>query len=254
MFKQAIIFLFLGTFFYSYGQVSLQSDGRQITNGSNVGFFRGNHLPDSFLKSGNKTINYKDINGTPYTDNKQKMIHGIASGKLYDSEFKLLNTLFIRYNAFTDNIELSKIDDGIDYFLLKKKVDAWYINLGENMYRAYNYSLENEQKIGFFVIISKDDSKYCTLLKKEKVIFKDAVAQQNAFITASPASFRRASDTYFIKIGNSVNLIPKKKKDFLQLFLLKKELLKKHLDANKYKLTKEKDLITIINYYNSIVI
>ena len=253
MFKLVFIFLLLSTIFYSYGQAPVQSDGRQITNGSNVGFFRGDHLPDSFLKSGNKTINYKDINGTPYTDNKQKTIHGIPSGKLLDSEFKLINTLFIRYNAFSDNIELSKIDDGIDYYLLKKKVDAWYIVLGENKYRAYNYYIDGKSLIGFFVIISNDDKKYCSLLKKEKVTFKNEVVGQNAFVTPSPSHFSNVKDIYYIKIGKAVNEIPKKEKNFIKLFLTKKEELKKHLIENKYKLNKEKDLLAIIKYYNSLI-
>lgn len=254
MFKLVIIFLFLSTFYYSYGQTPLQSDGRQITNGSNIGFIRGDHLPDSFLKSGNKTINYKDINGTPYTYNKQKIINGIPSGKLYDSEFKLINTLYIRYNAFSDNMELSKIDDSIDYYLLKKEHNAWYIVLGENKYRAYNYRKKDRDDIGFFVIISDNDDKYCTLLKKEKIIFKDAVAQQNAFVTSSPTRFTKEKDIYYIKIGDALMQIPKKEKDFIKLFLNKKEQLKKHLTKNKYKLNKEKDLLEIVNYYNSIII
>jgi hypothetical protein len=225
---------------YSYSQIG-NSDGRQIINGSNIGFLRGDHLPDSFLKSGNKTIKYEDINGTPYIDNKQELIHNIPTGKLYTSGNEYINSFFIRYNAYSDNMELSLIDDGIEYFLLKKQVDAWYVILGKHTYRTYDYIEENKNKLGFFVIISKGDSKYCTLLKKEIVTFKDAVAQQNAFITASPPSFSNVKNTYFIKIGDAVQKVPKK------------NILSEKLKKRKYNLSKEKDLLEIVNYYNSIV-
>ena len=250
--KKVILLFFLSIpFYYSYCQIGKRDSG-SIINGSNISFIHGDHLPDSFLKSGNKTFKYKDISGTPYIDNKQELTHNTPTGKLYTSENELINTLFIRYNAYSDNMELSSLDDGINYYLLKKKTNAWYIVLGKNRYRAYNYSLENEQKLGFFVIISNDDINYCTLLKKESVLFKDQVAEQNAFITPSPPSFTKAKNTYFIKIGDAVQKIPKKKKDFLELFLIKKDKLKKYLNENNHKLSREKDLLAIVNYYNSI--
>ena len=228
--KTILLFLLISTSISSFCQIGSQTPGN-ITSGSNFGFIQGNHLPDSFLKSNNKTFSYKDINGTPYIVDKKELVRGIPTGKLYTSDFELINTLFIRYNAFADNMEISKIDDGIDYYLLKKKSNAWYIVLGNNKYRAYNYPSENQQRIGFFVIVSENDTGYCALLKKEKVIFKNAKAEQNAFITSSGPSFVKTKGVYFIKIGDALSKIPKKKKDFVNLFIINKDLLKKPFES-----------------------
>lgn len=251
--KILFLFLLICASSNSFCQIGNQTTGNVVSS-SNFGFIQGNHLPNSFLKTGNKIIRYKDIDGTPYVDNKQKLIHEIPSGKIYTSEFKLMNTLFIRYNGLTDNMELSKIDDGIDYYVLKKKPNAWYVVLGTNKYKSYNYNAIDGLKIGFFVIVSIHDNKYCTLLKKEKVNFKDAVVEQNAFIPSSSARFTKAKNRFYIKIGDAINEVPKKEKDFVKLFIKNKDLLEIYLAKNKYKLNNQKDVLKIIDYYNSIVI
>jgi len=249
--KRIIISFLLFSFsFHLFGQIGNQN-GSPLTNGSNIGFLRSDHLPDSFLKSDGKTFKYNDINGSPYIDNRQELKYEIPIGKLYTSKFKLVNTLFLRYNAFTDNMELSTIDDGIDYYILKKKSNSWYIVLGENKYRAYEFSSNGQNQIGFFSIVSEKDTNQYSLLKKEKIIFKNEVKEKNGFLSSFPAEFRRIKDTYFVKIKERVIRIPKKKKDFFNLFSTKQNELKKFINKNKLKITREKDLFEIINYYNS---
>tara|TARA_R110002073_G_scaffold279026_1_gene443223 strand:- start:517131 stop:517913 length:783 start_codon:yes stop_codon:yes gene_type:complete len=251
--KKIVFLLFIGSpFVFCFSQV-IQRDAGQVVSGSNFGFMSGDHLPDSFLKSGNKTYNYNEIQGTPYIDNNQALRFNKPTGKIYTADKEFINTFFMRYNAYTDNVEVSHKDDGIDYYLLNKQVNAWYLALGEATYRAYSYTLDDQNAIGFFVIVSKTDTNYCTLLKKETVTFKDAVVGENAFVTATPPLFNRPKTEYYLKIGDLVQKVPKKSKDLFKLFLLKRELLKEYLSDHKYKLNKEEDLLQIVNYYNSIV-
>jgi len=236
-----------------FGQIG-NSDGRQITNGSNIGFIRGDHLPDSFLKSGNKTIKYKHINGTPYINNKQELKYDIPIGKLFTSRNEYVNTFFMRYNAFNDNIELSLIDDGINYYLLEKKPNSWYLTLGANKYRAYQYILKKEMTVGFFVILSESDTLNYSLLKKEKVIFKDETKEKSSFVSYTPAEFKKGKSAYYLKVEEKLSKVPRKQKDFLKLFHQKKEELKAFIKKNKYSIPDESDLIAIISYYNTIIV
>jgi len=250
--KQVLSFFLFISFFYSFGQIASQDDGR-VRSGSNFGFIQGNHLPDSFLKSRRRTLKYEDIEGTPYINNKQELKHDIPIGTLYSSDFKFMITLFLRYNAYTDNMELSLIDDGIDYQLLKKKPDAWYIVLGKNKYRAYEYYSDDKNVVGFFVIISENDRDHYSLFKKEKIIFQNEIIKKDGFLPSTPDQFKRAKDSYFLRYGEKMMKISRNKKDFFKLFHTKQNILKEYIKTNKYKITNEKDLLVIITYYNSLI-
>jgi hypothetical protein len=63
--KFLLLLFFFTTFYHLFGQVT-NSGGSNVISNTNFGFIHGDHLPDNFLKYGNKTIKYKDVDGTPY--------------------------------------------------------------------------------------------------------------------------------------------------------------------------------------------
>lgn len=101
--------------------------------------------------------------------------------------------------------------------------------------------LVTENKVGF------------NLLKKEKVIFKYAVKEKNAFIPSSPPKFFRLKDTYFFSFKGKILEIPNRKKDFLKLFSTKQNKLQQFIGSKKLKINKEEDLLQIISFYNKII-
>jgi hypothetical protein len=227
-------------------------DGGEIVNSTNLGYLGSNHLPDSFLKSKNKVITYKDVEGTPYINNNSGANNNLPIGKVYDKDFKYISTAFIRYNAYTDNMEVSLMSDGVDYYLLKKQPDFFYVVLNKKRYRAYNYIDDKVDKTGYFIIVSEDDKEHGVLLKKEKILFKKASQANNSFVTSTPPSFIKTKDTYYIKLGNQVNKVPKKKKEFFSMFKDKSFQIKTFASKNKLKINKEESLLRIVKYYNEL--
>lgn len=241
------IFLFLLIFSNSIGQIPTQGSGQVIT-GSNVSIFDNLNSSNLSLESNPKTLTYEHIEGSPYIDNAVGANKNLPIGKFYTPEFEYMETALARYNAFTDNMEVSLLEDGVDYYLLKKKSNFLYIILGEKTYRAY----EMNGTIGFFVILSKDDTQKCTLLKKESVSFIKEKKAASSFVNGTPNSFRRMRDIFYFKIDKTLVEIPRRKKQFYALFTEKKNPIKDYIASNNLKITSQEDLLKIANYYNSL--
>lgn len=243
-----LICCLLFTFFQSFCQLPARSSGT-VTTGSNISFLDNNRFSEYTFGSRNKVLKYENIEGSPYIDNNSGANNNLPIGKFYTSEFEYISTALARYNAYTDNMEVSLLDDGVDYYLLKKEQDFFYVILKKKTYRAYKYL----NGLGYFVILSKDDKKKCTLLKKERVVFKKEEKAKNSFETSKPDSFKKMRDSYFFKFDNTVIKVPKKKKLFYKLFEEKGDKIKNYIETYRLKINKEKDLLKITGYYNSLL-
>lgn len=243
-------FLFLHFAVFSQG---LNRDSGQIASNSNIGFISGDHLPDSFLKSDKKVIEYKNIEGSPYVNNNSGTKDQLPIGKIYTEQYEYIGTSFVRYNAYTDHMEVSLVDDGVDYYHLEKKPDFLYVVLRKKKYRAYEYKKVTSTTIGYFVILSETDTSNCTFLKKEKVLFKKETAPESSFLSATPAHFTRTKDTYHLKFSDGKLVgIPKKNKDFILLFSKHRDKVKAYITDHKLKVKNTEHVLKIVNYFNSL--
>ena len=243
-----ICFIILMSTSLVLGQTFTRDSG-EIVNGSNISFISGNHLPDSFLNSNGKTLNYNEIKGSPYIDNFSGTNNSLPIGRIYTAEVRLMGSAYIRYNAYTDNVEVSLQENSKDYSLLKKKENYVYVEFNNKKYRAYSHG---DNQIGFFVIVSEKDTDLCTLLKKEKIIFKEETKPKSSFLSPIPPSFKRVKDQYYFKINEKMIETPTKKKELISLLVEHQSKVRDYLNDNKLKLTKEKDLLAIVNFYNSL--
>ncbi|QIE59606.1 hypothetical protein G5B37_08530 [Rasiella rasia] len=228
-------------------QIPTRSSG-SVSTGSNIDVLDANRFTISKITTAPSEINYKEIEGTPYINNNTGANNYLPIGKFYTPAFEYMETAFARYNAHTDMMEVSLLDNGVDYYLLKKEPDFLYIVLKDKTYRAYVYN----NSMGYFVILSKDDTQACTLLKKERVVFKKAEKASSSFVTSSPDSFKKLRDVYYLKINNSLFEVPKKKKLFYQLFRNQAAAVERYAKNNGLKINREQDLLEICRYYNTL--
>jgi hypothetical protein len=194
------------------------------------------------------SLSYDDIEGTPYIDNNSGAENNLPLGKLYTPEMEYITTALIRYNAYTDTMEASPLEDGVDYFLLKKEANFVYLVLKKKTYRAYIH----EGTLGYFVILSEEDKGPCTLLKKEKVAFKKAEHPRNSSIPPTPSSFRRLADVLYFKFDTQLVEIPRQKKKFYTLFGQHAEAIKTYVAEHGLKITDTEDLLLVAGYYNGL--
>nr|WP_321221692.1 hypothetical protein [uncultured Psychroserpens sp.] len=243
----ALLILFFSSFVTIFCQTPTKDSG-EIISGSNIGYIGGNHLPDDFLSSNNEVLYYKDVLGTPYINNYSGADNNLPIGKVYSKDLKYITTAFIRYNAYTDNMEVSKMEDGVDYYLLKKKENFLYIILKKKTYKAFKY----EKGIGYFVILSENDKNQCTLLLKEEINYKRGEKSRSSFLSDTEDRFQKLKDILFIKLNNDVIKLPKKKKDFYNLFGKNKQAIVEYMQSKKLKFNNENDLILIVDYFNTL--
>ncbi len=244
--KILIYLLLIFNVVYVYSQSSRDnlvskdsSQARAITN---------NYIPFKLLKSSFKiSETYENIDGSPYIQNTIGT-RNIPICKIFDSKMIFLGSALGFYNAYMDEMEISAIDNGSDYYLLKKNTDFLYIKFRNKTYRVYEFNYRPH----YFILLSENDLGVCTLLKKEKVYFLKRSSETVSLIEGDEASFMRAKDTYYIKIGTVVYKLPKKKKAFFNLFQEKNKLVKNYTKENNLSITSENDLLSIVNYYNSL--
>ncbi|MDJ0646896.1 MAG: hypothetical protein QNJ57_13015 [Flavobacteriaceae bacterium] len=191
---------------------------------------------------------YEDIQGSPYIENFSGARSNIPLGKIYDTDLNLIGTAFIMYNAYTDEMEISAIEDGVNFYQFKKESNFFYVKLQKKLYRAY----VTDYQLGYFIILSDTDKEKCTLLKKEKVLFIKGNKQGVSLVKKEPSSFKRIKDSYFMKLEDMIFKIPNSKKKFFALFKEKSKLVEVYSKRNKLKINSEKDLLSISKYYNSL--
>ena len=237
----------LFTISQTFSQLPARSSGT-VSTGSNVTFLDNNRFSEFTFDSRNKVLKYENIDGTPYIDNNSGANNNLPIGKFYSADFEYISTALARYNAYTDDMEVSVLEDGVDYYLLKKRENFFYIVLKKKTYRAY----QHKNKVGFYVILSKDDQSKCTLLKKERIIFKKAEKAQTSFENSKPERFEKKRDAYYFKFENRLIEIPRNKKAFYALFSEKKDEMKRHIQDSRLKINSEKDLLKIAAYYNAL--
>ncbi|WP_108840577.1 hypothetical protein [Aquimarina sp. Aq78] len=154
---------------------------------------------------------------------------------------KQVRQCLVRYNAF--NGELEYVDDNKRFNMLK--VDNLEVALRKYSYKLFNYEGDRQ----FFVVYNKGPFSLGVKAMKKVKQGKEAVTSYDA---STPSKYIE-NNKYFI-INNKKGEVQKvklKKKDILKV-LDKKEELEKFASSKKLSFKKEKDLIKIINYYNSI--
>lgn len=206
----------------------------QILNGQNYEPF----LDQYYFNKNNsisKANSFESISGSPYKNDK--FITGIL--KMKDST---VYKLPLRYNIYADEMEYQM--DNKNYYVTNKQ------NIEEVSFEnsIYKY-MTIEGKRGFFeqLVLGK-----CTLLKKYIIHFQAAEGPKPIEGTPRPAQFLNQRSQYFILTNNKEPVMIKKMKAILEVLNDQKNSLEVFIKTNNVKKLNEKNLIKIVNYYNSL--
>ena len=159
----------------------------------------------------------------------------------------------VRYNIYDDQMEFQGVDNTV-YSLNKTddSVKITFIATNES-YHLFNYIDESgRQKKGYFMKLNKEGKNL--ILKKHKVVFIEEQASKTGYDEPKPAMFKSLKDRIYIKLGSkeAIELPTKKKKLAKALFPENSKAILDFINSNKIKLTKESDLITFVNYLNTL--
>jgi len=155
----------------------------------------------------------------------------------------------LRYNAFNDEIEMKEENNQIISLLKRNYIKA---SLGEKKFGIYSFIKDNVVKQGYFIELTDADTNKAILLKRHKKVLLKAQEATSSYKKGSPARLID-EESYYLKIDESpAKLIKLNKKSILPFLKTKSKKVNEFISDNKFKLKKETELITLINYYNSL--
>lgn len=216
------LLLLSSTILYSQQRVSIN----QLSGAQSV--FGG-------VTSGNKTLKYDEIKGSPYVDENFKQAR-VAEN--YEE-------VAVRYNSYTDEVEFKK--DG-KVSVLPKSSTFSKILIKTPLQTIVYLETGDDLKGYFFELISGKVSLY----KKVKTIFKDFVPSSNSYLTDKPAEFKKQESVYYLKIENDFIKKPKNIKDITDYYPENKEKLNLFVKNNKIKFNQEEDLEKLVSFLNQV--
>ncbi|MCG2780207.1 MAG: hypothetical protein L6264_04600 [Weeksellaceae bacterium] len=136
----------------------------------------------------------------------------------------------IRYNAFDDELEIIK--DG-SYYKLKKTYSfpIEFVDTNETIIYS-TYYLNRVRYDGYLFEVANND--HFAIYRKTKIVFIPEKVGRTSFEMSTPPEYKKVPDVYFIqKEKGEINAIPELKKEFINLFPEKKELINQNFKGRK---------------------
>ncbi|WP_040279170.1 hypothetical protein [Psychroserpens damuponensis] len=200
-----------------------------------------------------------DGSGSFITTLNQKSQKAIGSPYLYEN-FTIAKisatpteVYNIRYNAYTDEVEVKVSDDKVQNF--NKSISNVVITFiaDDLKLTPLNYINSNDGvQRGYFVPLTENNEKV-KLFSKKQVVFYKAKPAVTGYDKDKPAEFKNVSDSYFISIQDAyARELPKKKKDLAKLFPKHSKEVLSFIKKNRIKTSREEDLIQLTNYVNTL--
>lgn len=159
----------------------------------------------------------------------------------------------VRYNVYDDQMEFQGVDNTV-YALNKDDDSAKITFTGTNeSYTLFNYVDEGgRQKKGYFIKLNNEGE--TLILRKNRIVFFEEQASKTGYDAPKPAMYKVVKDRMYIKFADkeAVVLPTKKKKLVKALFPENSKIILDFINSNNIKLSKEADLITFVNYLNTL--
>lgn len=182
-----------------------------------------------------KANSFESISGSPYINDKYIM--GIL--RMRDSS---IYKLPLRYNIYADELEY-QMDDKNFYVTNKDNIDE--VSFDNSIFKY----LTVNGKRGYYEQLAVGK---CTLLKKHIIHFQAAEGPKPIEGTPRPAQFVNQKSQFFTFTKNNPPVIIKNMKSIVDVLLDKKNQIEDFIKSNNLKKLNEKNLVKIINYYNSL--
>ena len=188
---------------------------------------------------------FKNLKGSPYINEE------FVSGNIYNGKELTASNVYLRYNAFSDEIEIKKSKHSSDqeYGALIKEPEV-FVKIDEQLYVFLPYQNSNE-KGHYFEILSEE--KAFDLYKKTEVDYTSPRQAKTSYDKDKPAEFKQTNSYYLVAKNGTFYQLPNSKNKMVKLLSKENKKVKEYAYKNKLDLDKEKDIIRLVSYYNSVV-
>ncbi|MEO5975509.1 MAG: hypothetical protein ABIS36_25415 [Chryseolinea sp.] len=178
------------------------------------------------------------VKGSPYLQEKY------VDGVIYYADKNI--TAPLRYNAFQDLLEYQENGKAL---VLDATMVIQKAQLGNLVFVPHKYDLGGKSKLGYFELL---DSGKVMLLSKRTIAFAPEKKGKALDGGDMPAEYKRKPDTYYYKVGSGGLQEVTSIQSFISSFPDKQEELTKYAKKQKISPRKEKELVQLIDYYNSL--
>ncbi|HCC69990.1 MAG TPA: hypothetical protein DEQ09_02400 [Bacteroidales bacterium] len=180
---------------------------------------------------------YENIGGTPYL-NKE-----FEPGKVYLKSGEVFTGEY-RFDLYANQIQF--INEGSRY-VISYPDKIYKVELNGHTFKYIDYKIDAGIRNGYFITLV--EGYYSLYLKKSKRL-KDPVPTK-PYQQARPAKFLDYKDCYYIKIGDEPAIRVKNMKGIIKISGNLGLDVEDFIKREKIKLSREYDLVKLVNYINS---
>ncbi|MCH2490221.1 MAG: hypothetical protein MK211_08735 [Flavobacteriales bacterium] len=187
---------------------------------------------------------FKNIEGSPYSNDT------FLKGNIYQDDKLIMKDVPMRYNSYSDEIEMKKNENEENYGALLKSPDL-FVKIFNDVYIFVPKNGSTEEG-GYFKILSPND--HYDLYKKTTTTFSQPYEARTTYEQNRPAKFSSTHTYYLVskRDGKFVEL-PTSRSKALKVMSVKKKEVKKFMNDRRIDVSEEADLIKLVSYFNSIL-
>lgn len=178
------------------------------------------------------------INGSPYITEEfhPGMIHW---NNKWNEGIKL------RYNIYQGTFE-AKLESGtIVIDPLKNKIDS--VKYRDEVFVKKYFSVGNEKFVTYLSLLGEKNN--YALYKQYRIKLTEEVTDTDLYHEAKPAEYKKMEPVYYVFRGNE-HWTAKGNKSLAEIFQIDAKAIKSYLKDNKYKLSREKDLLETVLFFS----
>jgi len=207
---------------------------------------------------------FAQINQTPVHSGGQIYISKekelAATGSMYITDAYLPaklsnneNIILLRYNAYQDYFEMNDPQAQSVKQLPKDKGVIVTFNASGEAYTLANYKTEEgNSQLGYLNLIA--DGAKVKVYKRERVYLQPGKTSANSYQAAKAASYKKADDEFYVKIGNAAEAsFFESKKDFAKLVPGKDKEVLEYIKKNNIDTEKATDLQKLAAFVETII-
>lgn len=186
---------------------------------------------------------FNNIQGSPYASEV------FFSGSVYQNDKLVSRNLLLRYNAYSDEVEIKNGEGKGDYGAMFKNSET-YAKIREDVYIFVEKDGSSNNGHYFNIVTAGE---FFDLYKRTVATFRVPYKGKTSYDTDKPGKFIQTETYYLVSKRGTFYELPTRKSKILKVMSTKEKELKSYIKKNKLDISKEMDLSKLVDYYNSIV-
>lgn len=186
---------------------------------------------------------FEDTKGSPYSN------EDFLEGKIFKDDKLVKSDIAMRYNLFSDEIEIKNSVSDKTYSALLRDPDI-FVKIFNDIYVFIPFEGSNEK--GHYFKVSSEGKNF-NLYKKESVVYKEPYYAKSTYDVSRSAEWAKSVSYYLVSKKGDFYELPNSRSKIIKAMSSKGKEVKTFMKKEKLDLDEESDLIKLVNYYNSLL-